>query len=93
MTDPKKITAAQLARAAQMLTQGQYPNGKANEQDEGPVMLAVGLETTEEGKKIVRIDFGAPVEWIGITPEQAVQLGNELFKLARKAGVIATIRL
>ena len=60
---------------------GEYPNGKLNTQDEGAVALAVGHE-----KGVVKLLFPKPIAWIGFTPEQAIDLAQDLIKHARQCG-------
>lgn len=61
--------------------QDRFPDGKMNDQDEGELMLAAGIE---DGEVIIR--FGKPIAWIGMTPEGAAQLAEILLEKARKAG-------
>lgn len=60
---------------------GEFPNGRLNQQDEGAVACAVGHE-----KGVVKLLFPKPVAWIGFTPEQAIDLAQDLIKHARKCG-------
>lgn len=55
-----------------------YPEGKLTEQDEGAIRLAI---FHKEGKVI--LDFGSPVKWMGITGNQAIDLGKALIKHAK----------
>jgi len=56
---------------------GEFPEGKLTDQDEGEVKFAVGFK---EGKVI--LDFGSPVVWMGMSPEQAKELARSLLKFA-----------
>ena len=67
--------------AAMKLALGEFPNGKLNTQDEGAIACAVGHE-----KGVVKLLFPKPVSWIGFTPEQAVDLAQDLLKHARRCG-------
>ena len=60
---------------------GEFPNGKLNKNDEGALACAVGHE-----KGVVKLLFPKPVSWIGFTPEQAIDLAQDLIKHARKCG-------
>lgn len=62
-------------------TLGEFPNGKLNDRDEGAIPMAV---ETENG--VIKLVFPKPVAWVGFTPEQAVQLANDLIKHARRSG-------
>ena len=59
---------------------GRYPMGKLSQTDEGEIIFGVAHT---EGRVI--LDFGKPVHWVGMTPNQAIDLGNALLKHARKA--------
>lgn len=60
---------------------GTYPNGKLTPSDEGNIQFAVG----EQDGKVV-IDFGTPVAWIGMTPQQAADFASAILYRARLAG-------
>lgn len=60
---------------------GEFPNGKLDKSDEGALACAVGHE-----KGVVKLLFPKPVAWIGFTPEQAVDLAQDLLKHARQCG-------
>ena len=57
-----------------------FPHGKLNQHDEGALAYAVG---TEGGKVCIR--FPKPVTWIGMTPDDAMDLAQALINHARKA--------
>lgn len=57
---------------------GRFPEGKLNENDEGELRLAV---TSKDGKVIV--DFGKPVNWLGLSRDQAMEFAKLLRKHAR----------
>lgn len=60
---------------------GEFPDGKSSVEDEGAIAMVV---KTEGG--VVKLVFGKPVAWVGLTPEQAAQLGSDLIKQAARAG-------
>lgn len=62
---------------------GEFPNGKLNTADEGALACAVGHE-----KGVVKLLFPKPVAWIGFTPEQAIDLAQDLIKHARQCGFV-----
>ncbi len=70
-------------RQANLGPTGQFPEGKMAEHDEGEISFAVG----HPGGKVV-IDFGSPVAWVGMEPQQAVALANTLISHAKKARII-----
>lgn len=60
---------------------GEFPEGQLSKTDEGAVQFAVG---TKDGKVV--LDFGTPVAWVGMNPQQAADLASLLVKRAREAG-------
>jgi hypothetical protein len=53
---------------------GKFPKGKINEHDEGE--LNIGITKNYNGK--IMIDFGKPVMWIGLDPEEAIAIANAI---------------
>lgn len=60
---------------------GDFPEGKLTKTDEGAIQFAIG---EKDGKVI--IDFGTPVHWVGMTPQQAADFASLVLKRAREAG-------
>lgn len=60
---------------------GAFPQGQLTKQDEGLIQFAIG----EKDGKVV-LDFGAPVAWIGMTPQEAADIATALFRRAREVG-------
>ena len=71
---------------------GQYPERRLTSKDEGSIQFAVGVK---DGK--VCLDFGTPVVWLGMNPDDAFQLAETLIQHARKAakgaGSILTLNI
>lgn len=59
---------------------GKFPDGKLVPHDEGEIRFGV----THKGGKVI-IDFGEPVHWIGMTPDQAKLLAASLITRSGKA--------
>jgi hypothetical protein len=59
---------------------GEHPDGKLNKHDEGGIAFAVGVH---EGKVVM--DFGKPTAWIGMNPQDAMDLASILINNARVA--------
>ncbi|AMV20438.1 hypothetical protein VT03_21245 [Planctomyces sp. SH-PL14] len=59
----------------------EYPNGRLNASDDGEVAFKIGGDG-ERG--VVVIDFGKPVTWVGMTPQQAVEMAQLMIKNARE---------
>jgi hypothetical protein len=60
---------------------GEFPQGQLSKDDEGAVIFAIG---EKDGKVVV--DFGKPVHWLGMTPQQAADFASTLLKRARAVG-------
>lgn len=58
---------------------GEFPEGKLTKTDEGAIKFAIG---EKDGKVI--LDFGTPVVWVGMTPQQAAELASTILKRARE---------
>lgn len=58
---------------------GDFPEGKLTKTDEGAIQFAIG----EKDGKVV-IDYGTPVHWVGMTPQQAADFASLLLKRARE---------
>jgi hypothetical protein len=59
---------------------GDFPAGKLNRTDEGSIQFGV---TAKDGKVV--LDFGTPVAWIGMEPQQAADLAALMLRHAREA--------
>lgn len=60
---------------------GSFPEGQLTKTDEGAIQFAIG----EKDGKVV-LDFGTPVVWVGMNPQQAADLASTLLKHARAVG-------
>jgi len=60
---------------------GDFPEGHLTKTDEGAIQFAIG----EKDGKVV-IDFGTPVHWLGMSPQQAADFASLLLKRAREVG-------
>jgi hypothetical protein len=58
---------------------GDFPEGQLTKADEGSIQFAIG----EQDGKVV-IDFGTPVHWLGMTPQQAADFASTVLKRARE---------
>jgi hypothetical protein len=81
MSDDRKLGAT-----------GDYPEGKLTASDEGALQFAVG---ERDGNVI--IDFGKPVAWIAMPPEQAAKFASALVRhareVARQRGIVIELEL
>jgi hypothetical protein len=59
---------------------GDFPEGMLTKSDEGAIQFGV---TVKDGKVV--LDFGTPVAWVGMTPQQAADLASIMMKRAREA--------
>lgn len=60
---------------------GDFPMGQLTKSDEGAIQFAVGHK---DGKVV--LDFGTPVHWVGMSPQQAADLASSLLSKAREVG-------
>ena len=58
---------------------GEFPGGKLNEDDEGAIAIGVCADLE---KKVVVVQFGAPVSWLAMPANDARVLGISLLKAA-----------
>lgn len=58
---------------------GKFPDGKLTDNDEGEIKIGV----TVSDERVV-LAFGKKIEWIGLTREQAIQIGQTLIDRARQ---------
>ncbi len=56
---------------------GKFPDGKIRKSDDGELTLGVAFDPT---KNLVIINFGAPVSWLGLKPEQAAAFAQMILK-------------
>ncbi len=54
---------------------GDFPEGQLNEDDEGGLNIGIG-----DDKGNLVLYFGKPVAWIGMPPENAIELANLIIK-------------
>lgn len=57
-----------------------YPFGRLCAEDEGELAFAISGDPKTE---TVMVDFGKPVAFIGMTPQQAIELAQHLIRVAR----------
>lgn len=60
---------------------GEYPHGKLNVHDQGELKAAIGI--TRKG--MVCIDFGKPVAWLAMTPDEADEIARMIVEKAADA--------
>lgn len=65
---------------------GEFPEGQLTKSDEGAIQFAIGVE---KGKVV--LDFGTSVHWVGMTPQQACDLGSLLVRRARRNRLLLRI--
>lgn len=58
---------------------GAFPQGRINRHDEGELRMAVSNDGA-----LVRLDFGKPVEWLGLPPNEAKELAALLMQHAAR---------
>jgi hypothetical protein len=58
---------------------GRYPRGKADEHDEGELVITLAAD---HQNAIVRLEFGTPIAWLGLPAQEARELARLLNKHA-----------
>lgn len=58
---------------------GEFPDGKIHPDDEGELKIEIGIDVE---KNIVVMHFGRPMAWIGMIPEQAMEIADDLINKA-----------
>lgn len=66
---------------------GRFPKGKLNDDDEGELLFMIGKENGN-----VVLDFGKPVTWLGLPPEDAVSLAEALVQAAVGLGHVPCLK-
>jgi hypothetical protein len=59
---------------------GDFPRGRLNPGDEGEIRVAIVAD-----KGTVVLAFGAPIEWLGCSPEEAVEIADTIKRCADEA--------
>ena len=88
ITPELEITAVQKVMCDQLAAQtakpgrtNDHPEGMYGPYDEGAVRFAIAADVKNQR---VLIDFGTPVVWMAMNPEQAMHIGRKLIKNAKK---------
>lgn len=51
---------------------GDFPHGKLSHDDKGGLNMALSHLDAPDGSRIVRLDFGYPVDWIAMPRDEAL---------------------
>lgn len=54
---------------------GEFPGGKISDDDEGELRMIVGLNAITN---MIEMQFGKPISWIAMSPDDARALANSL---------------
>ncbi len=60
---------------------GDFPEGQLTKDDEGAIQFAIG----QKDNKVV-VDFGTPVHWLAMSPQQAADFASLVLAKARQVG-------
>jgi hypothetical protein len=58
---------------------GTFSDGRLNEDDQGDLKMAISRDVENN---LVRFDFGKPVAWMAMKPEQAIDFARHILKYA-----------
>ena len=62
------------------VAQRKWSDGRVGPDDDGDLAFTI---RSDQDRHLVFLDFGQPVEWVGMPPHQAVELAQTLIKHAR----------
>lgn len=85
LTEKRRFTEAEAHLKSELGATGKFPDGKLCEHDEGEITFAIGHR---EGQVV--LDFGKPVAWVGMSPQQAIALAASLTQHARDCRIIGS---
>jgi hypothetical protein len=54
---------------------GEFPFGKLNDNDQGALRVGIAYDPLDG---VIRVEFGKPIAWLAMPPEQAVELAEML---------------
>ncbi len=78
--DDQKASRQRLQEQIDGRARRSFSEGRIGPTDDGDLAVSVG---THPEKPLVCIDFGKPVEWVAMGPQQAIELAQSLIKQAR----------
>lgn len=58
---------------------GRFPDGKIGPHDQGEIAVGIGIDVVN---KIVVMEFGVLTKFIGMSPEQAIEIADDLINKA-----------
>lgn len=61
--------------------QRKWPEGRIAAEDDGELAIMIA---TDPAKNVVRFEFGKPVAWLAMPPEQAKELGELMIRRANE---------
>lgn len=76
----RRLFAERMTKGPELGATGLFPEGKLTGEDEGEIKFAIA---NAKGK--VLLDFGTPVVWMGLLPDQADAIARTLVKHAKEA--------
>jgi len=62
---------------------GKFPYGQIDYTDEGQITIAVAYDRIDG---LVRLTFGKPVAWLGLSPQEAIAIGESIVRHAKTKG-------
>lgn len=81
MADKKKLEdiVREAIEDEELGTTGEFPEGKISKDDLGEIKFAIAIYNS-----LVVVNFGSPVTWFAISPEQADELAAVLMEKAQE---------
>jgi len=82
MPDTEKLDQQMKREAAEqgLGSMGTFSEGKLNKEDEGDIKVGLKIE----GEHVI-LNFGVYVSWLGMTGDEAINMGEHLIQAGRSA--------
>ena len=77
----KKTTTQTEAAEQKLGPTNQFPRGRLNPNDDGEIRMAI---FPDEKSRVIIVEFGIELSWIGMPPQQAREMGESLIKHANE---------
>jgi hypothetical protein len=61
-----------------------FPHGKLSPDDQGGINVELSAFTAPDGRRMVRINFGKPVDWLALPRDRALEFAAFITHFANK---------
>jgi hypothetical protein len=77
--DPQELLTFKPWNKREIGAAGTHSQGRLNDDDEGDLRMTVAFDPVDG---VVRVEFGKPVAWLGLPPENAIAFAHAILKYA-----------